>query len=45
LIADAASIANQLDSTIEGIVGARRFVELRSTLADICRHLDIGPAL
>jgi DNA-binding MarR family transcriptional regulator len=45
LIADAASIANQLDATIEGIVGARRFVELRSTLADICRHLDIGPAL
>ena len=45
LIADAASIAHRLDAEIEAIIGARRLEDLRSTLADICRHLDIGPAL
>ena len=45
LIADAALIADRLDAEIEAIVGTRRLGELRSTLADICRHLDIGPAL
>jgi DNA-binding MarR family transcriptional regulator len=44
LIADAAAIAHRLDAEIEAIVGTRRLAELRSTLADICRHLDIGPA-
>jgi len=45
LIADAARIAERLDAEIEAIVGTRRLAQLRSTLADICRHLDIGPAL
>jgi DNA-binding MarR family transcriptional regulator len=45
LIADAADIAEQLDAEIVAIVGTRRLGELRSTLADICRHLAIGPAL
>jgi DNA-binding MarR family transcriptional regulator len=45
LIADAATIAERLDAEIEAIIGTRRLKELRSTLADICRHLDIGPAL
>jgi DNA-binding MarR family transcriptional regulator len=45
LIDDAARIAERLDAEIEAIVGTRRLAQLRSTLADICRHLDIGPAL
>ena len=45
LIADAATTAERLDAEIEAIVGGRRLAQLRSTLADICRHLDIGPAL
>jgi DNA-binding MarR family transcriptional regulator len=45
LIADAATIAERLDAKIEGIIGTRRLAELQSTLADICRQLDIGPAL
>jgi DNA-binding MarR family transcriptional regulator len=45
LIGDAAKIANRLDAEIENIIGSRRLAELRSTLADICGHLDIGPAL
>ena len=44
LIADAATIAEQLNAEIEAIIGAQRLAELRSTLADICRHLEIGPA-
>jgi DNA-binding MarR family transcriptional regulator len=43
LIADAATIAERLDAEIEAIIGTRRLAELRSTLADICRHLGIGP--
>jgi DNA-binding MarR family transcriptional regulator len=45
LIADAATIAEKLDAEVEAIVGTRRLDELRSTLADICRHLNIGPVL
>ena len=44
LIADAAAIAQRLDAEIAAIIGAQRLAELRSTLADICRHLEIGPA-
>src|SRR4051812_36403992 len=44
LIADAADIAEQLDAEVEAIIGARRLEELRSTLADICHHLGLGPA-
>ena len=44
LIADAAAIADQLDAEIEAIIGPRRLGELRSTLADICHHLGLGPA-
>ncbi len=44
LIADAATIAQRLDAEIEAIIGSSRLAELQSTLADICRHLDIGPA-
>lgn len=45
LIADAAAIAKRLDGEIEAVIGARRLTELRSTLADICHHLGLGPAL
>jgi DNA-binding MarR family transcriptional regulator len=45
LIADAATIAKRLDAEIEAIIGTRRLKELRSTLADICRHLELGPVL
>lgn len=45
LFADAATIAKRLHAEIEAIIGARRLEELRSTLADICRYLEIGPAL
>ncbi|MCT7657207.1 MarR family winged helix-turn-helix transcriptional regulator [Mycobacterium deserti] len=44
LIADAATIAERLDAEIEAIIGARKLADLRSTLAEICRHLGIGPA-
>jgi DNA-binding MarR family transcriptional regulator len=44
LLADAAAIAEQLDAEIEAVIGARRLAELRSTLADICHHLGLGPA-
>ncbi|WP_233213483.1 MarR family winged helix-turn-helix transcriptional regulator [Mycobacterium hubeiense] len=44
LIADAAVIAEKLDAEIEAIIGPRRLSELRSTLADICHHLGLGPA-
>ncbi|MGV0793295.1 MarR family winged helix-turn-helix transcriptional regulator [Mycolicibacterium sp. XJ1819] len=43
LIADAAAIGEQLNAELEAIVGADRLAELRSTLADICHHLGIGP--
>jgi len=45
LIADAATIAEQLNAEIEEVIGAKRLGQLRTTLADICHHLDIGPAL
>ena len=45
LLADAAAIAEQLDAEVEAIVGAKRLAALRSTLADICHHLELGPAL
>ncbi|MGZ5393792.1 MAG: MarR family winged helix-turn-helix transcriptional regulator [Mycobacterium sp.] len=45
LIGDAGTIAGKLDAEVEAIVGARRLAELRSTLAEICRHLNIGPTL
>ena len=44
LIADAAAIAERLNAEVEAIIGARRLEELRSTLADICHHLGLGPA-
>lgn len=44
LLADAAAIAERLDAEIEAIVGAKRLAALRSTLADICHHLELGPA-
>ena len=44
LIADAATIAERLDADVEAIIGVRRLEELRSTLADICQHLELGPA-
>jgi DNA-binding MarR family transcriptional regulator len=45
LIADAATIAEQLDAQIENIIGAKRLDDLRSMLAEICHHLELGPAL
>lgn len=44
LIADAAAIAEGLNAEVEAIIGARRLDELRSTLTDICHHLELGPA-
>lgn len=44
LIADAAAIGEELNAELEAIVGADRLAELRSTLADICHHLGIGPS-
>ena len=44
LIADAASIADQLNTEIANILGPQRLGELRSMLADICHHLGLGPA-
>jgi DNA-binding MarR family transcriptional regulator len=44
LIADAAAIAEGLDAEIAKIIGPRRLAELRSTLAEICHHLGLGPA-
>jgi DNA-binding MarR family transcriptional regulator len=43
LIADAAAIAEELDARIESIIGPERLAELRTTLADICHHLALGP--
>lgn len=44
LIADAAAIADQLNTEIANIIGTKRLGELRSMLADICHHLGLGPA-
>jgi DNA-binding MarR family transcriptional regulator len=43
LLADASAIAEQLDAEIGAIIGKKRLVELRKTLADICHHLGVGP--
>jgi DNA-binding MarR family transcriptional regulator len=43
LIADAAAIADQLNTEIANIIGMKRLGELRSMLADICHHLGLGP--
>ncbi|OBG95071.1 MarR family transcriptional regulator [Mycobacterium sp. E136] len=43
LLADAATIAEQLNAEIGAIIGEKRLAELRSTLADICHHLGLGP--
>lgn len=45
LIADAAAIAEQLNAKIATIVGPKRLDQLRSILADICHHLELGPIL
>jgi DNA-binding MarR family transcriptional regulator len=45
LIGDAAAIAERLNTEIANIIGVQRLGELRSTLADICHHLGLGPAL
>jgi DNA-binding MarR family transcriptional regulator len=45
LIGDAAGIADRLNAEIENVIGPRRLGELRSTLAEICHGLGIGPAL
>jgi DNA-binding MarR family transcriptional regulator len=45
LIADAAAIAERLDAEIANIIGAKRLDDLRSMLAEICHHLELGPAL
>jgi DNA-binding MarR family transcriptional regulator len=44
LIGDAAAIAERLNTEIANIIGVQRLGELRSTLADICHHLGLGPA-
>ncbi len=43
LIADAAAIAERLDAEIADIIGGKRLDDLRSILADICHHLELGP--
>lgn len=43
MMADAAAIGEQLDAEIEDIIGTRRLGQLRSALAGICRHLQLGP--
>jgi DNA-binding MarR family transcriptional regulator len=45
LIADAAAIAERLDAEIANIIGAKRLDDLRSMLAEICHHIELGPAL
>jgi len=45
LIGDAARIAERLNTEIENIIGPRRLGELRATLADVCHHLGLGPAM
>ncbi|ETB34196.1 MarR family transcriptional regulator [Mycobacterium avium subsp. hominissuis 10-5606] len=44
LIADAAAIAERLNTEIANIVGAQRLGELRSILGEICHQLGLGPA-
>ena len=43
MMADAAAIGEQLDAEIEDIIGAHRLAHMRSALAAICRHLELGP--
>src|SRR5690606_17924621 len=43
LIADAATVAEQLNAEIEEVIGPIRLGELRTMLAEICHHFGLGP--
>jgi DNA-binding MarR family transcriptional regulator len=44
MMTDALAIGERLNAEIAEMIGAKRLAELRSTLADICHHLGLGPA-
>ncbi|WP_243858342.1 MarR family winged helix-turn-helix transcriptional regulator [Mycobacterium sp. DL440] len=44
MMADAAAVGERLDTEIADIIGPRRLGQLRSTLADLCQNLKLGPA-
>lgn len=43
MMADAATVGERLDAEIADIIGPRRLGQLRSALADLCQHLELGP--
>lgn len=45
LMADAAAIGERLDAQLEDILGPARLADFRSTLAELCTTLGLGPEL